>query len=239
MATVSKCLRRLRRYVFRESQLDMLIPPEIVNDRFSEVIRQYAAEPDVRLVLEIGSSSGDGSTAALVSALAPKDVKDLYCIELSKPRFAELVARYSDLTWVHCYNLPSVPLEAMPTIADVAKFYKENPSSPLRRSKLTEVQRWLRQDLEYLQRNTWPLTGIDAARRDAKVSSFDLVLIDGSEFTGEVEWTKLYGASYVLLDDTLTYKNLSNLRRLSADPNYRLLIEDRSCRNGFAVFKRV
>jgi hypothetical protein len=79
--------------------------------------------------------------------------------------------------------------------------------------------------------------GIDVARRDAGVLLFDLVLIDGSEFTGEPELDELYGAKYILLDDTMTFKNWVNYERLSKDSNYELIEEDQSCRNGFAAFK--
>ncbi len=48
------------------SGLDRLIPPEISNDRFYRAIERVAATPGVRTILEIGSSSGAGSTEAWV-----------------------------------------------------------------------------------------------------------------------------------------------------------------------------
>ena len=236
MPTLSRLVQRLRRTILHQSQLDMVIPPEIVDDAFSLTIKHLVAQPDVRMVLEIGSSSGAGSTASIVAAMESKPSKALYCIELSEPRFRKLSARYKHLPWVHCLNLPSVPLDKMPTPGDVAAFYAAHPTSPIHRSKLAEVQRWLQQDIEYLQRSEWEGTGIEVARRSAGIDTFDLVLIDGSEFSGEAELSELYGARYVLLDDTLTYKNSANVARLSADPKYKLHVEDKSCRNGFAAF---
>jgi hypothetical protein len=49
----------------------------------------------------------------------------------------------------------------------------------------------------------------------------------------------VYGARYVVLDDTKTMKNLENYERLRADPDYRLIEEDPDLRNGFAAFERV
>ena len=65
------------------------------------------------------------------------------------------------------------------------------------------------------------------------------MLIDGSEFTGRAELDEVIGARFLLLDDTLTYKNYDNVRRLEADERYRLVEADRCVRNGFAIFERV
>ena len=65
------------------------------------------------------------------------------------------------------------------------------------------------------------------------------MLIDGSEFTGRAELDEVYGARYVVLDDTQTFKNLDNYERLRADPAYRLIDEAPALRNGFAAFERV
>ena len=237
-ASMSALQRRLRNIVLRQSELDMVIPPEVVNDDFSQVIVEIAARDDVRTALEIGSSNGAGSTASLVAGLQPKQDKRLHCLELSIPRFEQLTARYADLSWVHCHNLPSVSLDKMPTADDVATFHANHPESPMHQVRLPEVLRWLRQDVEYVQRLGATETGITTARQDAGVDVFDLVLIDGSEFTGSAELDELYGARYVLLDDTTTYKNWSNMQRLSADPEYLLLAESPTCRNGFAAFQR-
>ncbi|MBW4431333.1 MAG: hypothetical protein KME28_06295 [Pelatocladus maniniholoensis HA4357-MV3] len=43
-------------------ELNRLIPPEIKNDEFYATIQIIAREEDIKTVLEIGSSSGEGST---------------------------------------------------------------------------------------------------------------------------------------------------------------------------------
>jgi len=216
----------------------MVIPPEVINDSFYEAIRHFVAQAEVGVVLEIGSSDGSGSTQAIVEAMTDKNVKELHCLELSKPRFQVLAERYSDMPWVHCWNLPSIERHRMPTKSDVASFYHTELDSPIRQNRLNEVQRWLRQDIRYIDRNAWRETGINAAKKSADVDLFDLVLIDGSEFTGEAELDELYGATFILLDDVRTYKNLASYRRLNADPDYKLVAQDLRCRNGFAVFRR-
>ena len=66
---------------------------------------------------------------------------------------------------------------------------------------------------------------------------FDLVLIDGSEFTGEEELRLVYGSRWITLDDVRTYKNWQNREILKADPAYRLWAENLSLRHGFSIFR--
>lgn len=51
------------------SELNKLIAPEIKNDEFYIAINKIARQEDIKTVLEIGSSSGEGSTEAFVSTL--------------------------------------------------------------------------------------------------------------------------------------------------------------------------
>jgi hypothetical protein len=234
-------LRRLK-LRFRRlegSELDRPIAPEITGDRMSELLMELAARPEVRTILEIGASSGAGSTAALVAAGRQRvQPPTLHCIEVSEVRFARLTERYRDLPWVVCHRLSSVPLESFPTPAEVTRFHRERRSG-LHRLPLEEILRWLDQDLAYLRQHRLSGHGIRAIRAAHGVDRFDLVLIDGSEFTGPAELDELYGARYVVLDDTTTLKNLDNRERLVADPKYRLIEEDAGLRNGFAAFERV
>lgn len=68
---------------------------------------------------------------------------------------------------------------------------------------------------------------------------FDLVLIDGSEFTGTAEMNDIYGAKIICLDDINAYKCYEARQRLLNDSAYELLAENRLLRNGFSIFYRV
>ena len=61
-----KPLARVRRHEVQETKLEQLIPAEITDDVFSQVIEDVASTEGVHEILEIGSSGGDGSTAAWV-----------------------------------------------------------------------------------------------------------------------------------------------------------------------------
>jgi len=236
--TIRTGARKLRRKLNLSSDYDSTIPPEIFDDEFYEVIRSLAREAPIKTVLEIGSSNGEGSTTAFVHGLRDNpNHPQLFCMEVSTPRFQELTARYGREPRVKCYNLTSVPLDRFPNEADVIDFYKSRESK-LNRVPLHEVLRWLRQDVRYIGRLGPNTNGIQMIKEENGIDRFGMVLIDGSEFTGGAELDEVYGADYILLDDIGTYKNLGNYERLSLDPAYHVVASNAELRNGYAVFER-
>ncbi|MCB9030193.1 MAG: hypothetical protein H6619_04015, partial [Deltaproteobacteria bacterium] len=220
------------------SELDKIIPPEIVNDEFYQVIRSLAENEDLKHVLEIGSSAGEGSTRAFVEGLSKNASNpNLYCLEVSKPRHEALAKTYQSFPFVKCYHASSVPLDSFPSPEEVRDFYYEQ-NTVLNQYPLSQVLGWRDQDIEYIERNLAPQNGIELIKQDNGIDYFDLVLIDGSEFTGVAELEAVYGARLILLDDINAYKNFENLTALKADPNYELIHENRAIRNGYAVFAR-
>ncbi len=221
------------------SELDHLIPPEIKGDPFAQIIEEVAFTSGVHEILEIGSSAGDGSTEAWVrGARRNPTLPRLHCIEVSVERHAALVTRWSNEDFVHCYNVSSIPLERFPSFEDVETFYRDVPSR-LRNFPLEMVLGWLQQDIDYLSDHSLSCPGIAQIKQQHGIDTFDAVLIDGSEFTGSAELDEVYGARFILLDDTETFKNWESTRRLEADSRYRLFQRDPSTRNGFAVFERL
>lgn len=220
------------------SDLDRLIRPEIRDDRFWSWIERVAATPGVRHILEIGASSGAGSTEALVAgALRNPRRPTVHCLEVSGPRYQALVQRHGHRDFVRCYNLSSVPLDAFPSPEEIDAF-RRRVWTRFRLIRRATVLRWLRQDMQYLREHGLSGHGIRRVRELNDIVQFDAVLIDGSEFTGPRELDEVYGASYLLLDDVQTYKNHDNARRLDQDPAYRRLVRRRWPRNGFAVYRR-
>jgi hypothetical protein len=221
------------------SALDRIISPEIRNDRFSRAIADIAATAGVREILEIGSSSGEGSTEAWIAgALANPERPRIHCIEVSVARYRALAERVKDLPFVRPYNVSSVELSRFPTSDEVERFYRD-VRSKLRRTPLETVLAWLEQDVAYVDGHGLSSNGIRDIMHSNEIAAFDAVLIDGSEFTGTPELEDVYGARFLLLDDTRTFKNWENCRRLESDPLYRRTHSGRWTRNGFAVFERV
>lgn len=221
------------------SELNHVIPPEIKEDKLYYLIQELARTERVSTVLEIGSSTGEGSTEAFVNGLSenPHGAPRLFCMEVSKSRYAELARRYADKPFVHCYNTSSVPLIGFPTPEEVAEFYHTTKTA-LNDYPLEQVLRWLTKDIDYVWRSGADEDGIERIKRENAIDCFDMVLIDGSEFTGKFELDKVYGSRIILLDDINGYKNYYNYKRLINDPIYSLIAEDGKLRNGYAIFKR-
>lgn len=222
----------------KKSELDDLIHPEIKDDKLYYTIERLARKENLKTILEIGSSAGAGSTEAFVAGLRQNRNKPtLFCMEISKPRFAELQKRYDSAPNVKCYNLSSIPLEKFPTEQDIRSFYF-NTKTALNNYPIERVLGWLRQDIEYMKRTGLCSNGIQKIKEENNIQNFDMVLIDGSEFAGIAELNEIYGAKFILLDDINGFKNYNNYKRLMKDPYYDLVTEDWELRNGFAVFAR-
>lgn len=221
------------------SGLNQIIPPEIKNDEFDQAIQFFSQLPDIKTVLEIGSSSGEGSTSAFVKGLLKNpNQPTLFCLEVSQTRFRELQNRYANYDFVKCYNLSSVGRDQFPDREQITNFY-QNTQTALNHYPLAEVLRWLEQDIEYVKNAGVGDRGIAKIKAENQIDYFDLVLIDGSEFTGNLEFEEIYGAKYILLDDINTFKNYQNHQKLINDRNYKLVCRNTSLRHGYAVFKKI
>jgi hypothetical protein len=221
------------------TELHELIPGEITDDEFSRLIEGVAATEGVREILEIGSSTGEGSTAAWIRGALRNPIRPrLHCMEVSVERYRALANRWGGYPFVRCYNLSTVPLEQFASADEVGEFYRNEPSR-LRDFRLETVLGWRDQDLEYVRKHELSSAGIAEIKRLNGIDTFDAVLIDGSEFTGRAELEEVHGARFLLLDDTETFKNWANSRVLAVDVAYRLIRADPSVRNGFAVFEKV
>lgn len=221
------------------AELNRLLSPEIKDDEFYAAIEQVAREEDIRTVLDIGASSGQGSTEAFVNGLQKNpNQPTLFCIEVSRPRFRELQKQYAEHPFVKCYNVSSVALEQFSDAEKVICFYKNTPST-LNNFPLEKVLDWLRRDVKTINDSGVASNGIKQIKQENKIDFFDVVLIDGSEFTGNAEFTEIYGAKIILLDDIKAFKNYENHQRLLTDENYVLVKQNISLRNGYSMFKRI
>jgi hypothetical protein len=253
--------RRIRRIskVFLEKMLvpdregiehyDKVLPAEVLGDDFYLSLKELASASELTKILEIGSSSGEGSTRALVEGVLLRDSSDdvsIFCLEISKIRYENLISAYKDFQFVNIFRLSSVGLESFPSLNELRDFYRNVPSN-LNNHTFDEVASWLRKDIEYLslhnkelsnQLSTHGLNGIEYLKQEFGISSFDLVVIDGGEFLGWAEYELVRGSKYICLDDINTFKCRKAYDHLSADPDYLLYGENWHIRNGWAIFER-
>ncbi len=218
--------------------LDTLITPEVFQDEFYEAIVNLARSAPIDTVLEIGSSSGGGSTLAWVEGLRrnPRHPK-LYCMEVSRVRWGALKDRWEGEGFVECFLGSSVRPDQFPTAAQVEHFLK-TVDGPLREYPVEQVLGWLEEDLAYIKKENVSCGCIAEIKRARGIEHFGAVLIDGSEFTGDAELDEVYGAEFILLDDTQTYKCHSARQRLLHDPGYEMIADNPTLRHGYSIFQR-
>lgn len=222
------------------SNLETQISPEIVNDEFSFLLREISLKDDVKTVLEIGTGSGDGSTSAIVEGLDKNTNEDkrFFTIEISKERAANAEKKYLLKQYMRVLCGCSVMVSEYMNDKDVTDFYKSRKSA-LNDYPLAMVLGWKKEEIDYINTNQSSENLIERVKEDYEIPYFDLVLIDGSEFTGKAELNHVIGAKYIALDDINAAKNSYNYELLRmAGSQYMPLVENWSLRNGFAIFKK-
>ncbi len=222
---------------------DSIIPPEVSDDAFYHALVQCATRSDIKTILEIGSSSGEGSTEAFVKAIRRRPDRDkvkLFCMEISQMRFKKLAAKYKNDTFVKPYRLSSVRINQFPSRDEVISFHQNPQINPNAQNFPIELLlSWREQDLAYICESGLDACGVDVIKKEEGIEFFDMVLIDGSEFTGSAEFSMLLGAKIIALDDINSFKCYFAHKFLSENPKYKLIAKDVTLRNGFAIFERV
>lgn len=221
------------------SKLETQILPEIVNDELFDTLESLASQADIKTVLEIGTGSGEGSTLAIFKGLSRNKNKNIsfHTIEISKQRAESVIERYKGSWFMHVHVGCSVSLDDYATDSQIEKFYNSKKTA-LNKYPLELVLGWKKEELDYITENNVECGIINKIEAESKVKNFDMVLIDGSEFTGHAELKMLIGAKYIVLDDINAFKNNDNYNLLAASKQYSLIKENWTLRNGFAVFKK-
>jgi hypothetical protein len=218
--------------------LDTIIDPEVrVNTpSYEAIINVIQKVPTIRTILEIGASSGDGSTEALIKGVlySGRDVR-LASIEVSRGRHQNLSRRYQQFSWFHPYNVSSLPISSFPskqevrdTIPRCKVFAGTSPDT---------IIGWYDNDIQYVNEQQISQHGIEQIKKEFGVDVFDMCMIDGSEFLGNKEFEVLQGSQVYVLDDIYAYKNhFSHLHMLS-NPSYKLYSLEEN-RGGTSIFVR-
>lgn len=213
---------------------DGVAPVEVVcGDGLYEEIVRISARADTLSVLEVGCSDGQGSTAAIVTGfgLRRREYAEprLYCIDSSRARAAACRERYKKLPNVHVLCGLSCGAGDVAGEEEIRAYKGPYPTSLL----LTWRSGWDR----YIE-ETRPCMDMIATAIALNGGPFDVVVLDGGEFSARYELDRVYGARWIVLDDTQAFKNAGNYARLLADRTYTLVSCDPGRRNGWAIFGR-
>lgn len=196
---------------------------------------QLASTQNVQHVLEVGSSSGDGSTRILAKAIADSEAK-LYCLEAQPDRFETLQALYQENDQVITFPYLSVYPPEFPDLESIVAHWKQGKSI-LKKYPLEKINQWY-QGEQALVNQSPEVSGIAHIKKKYGISDFDLVLLDGAEFLGEQDYEAVKGSKILVLDDIMSYKNQAIFEKLCADPDYYLLYTFNRWGHGCASFKR-
>jgi hypothetical protein len=214
-----------------------IIPAEIKNDElYNRIINTILLfNEEIETVLEVGASSGDGSTEAIVRAMSQLEDKELYTLEVDLARFAALQERYKDLDWVIPVNKSAVHLNEYPTKGQVEDFYN-TIKTQLNQYPIEFVLSWYDTEIEKVEYLGDKIGGIDQIKKDNNIENFDMVILDGSPFTGYQEFLKIVGAKIIVLDDIIDIKHHFTQLALRENEEYECIFCNAALRNGYAIW---
>jgi hypothetical protein len=212
-----------------------------------DTLVDLASRPDVRTVIEIGSTDGRGSTMALREGLEKNphfpSVR-LYCLEAVKQMFDVLAKTAAP--YMRCYRVCSTPPELHYSDDEIERFFLEDwPKAPFETPAQRQDPAWHKRERDrytaYFLKHRLPLDGVAMVKLHNKLERFDLALVDGGTYSGRADVAAVYGARYLVLDDIHTLKCKWVFEELSVDPQYELIMH-KPCTEahfGYAAFERV
>lgn len=187
-----------------------------MGSELGNIIYEYAKNVKYKTYLEIGTWNGEGSTRCFIEGLTERSDDYSFISLESCPNFhSQAVAFNKD------YISEKIKLLHGRIVED-EELIKSNLS-------LTEAS-WLIDDQKNYTtcRNIW----------DEIPHSYDVVLLDGGEFSTLSEFNKLKSSvSVFLLDDTNALKNKEVIEILNESAEWKIEFSS-SDRNGLAVYKR-
>ena len=155
--------------------------------------------------------------------------KTLYTIEANPLRYKNLVERHKGLDWVKPLNGSSVNIEEYMSEENVKLFHKNIPTQ-LNEYSLETVLSWYEDELLSIAKWQIPTSLMDTIEKP------DMVLLDGSPFTGYAEYQKVCDSKIIVLDDILDIKHYHSHQALKRNPDYECLFCNLSLRNGYSIW---
>lgn len=208
-----------------------------LSGRIGRMLYSLASRDDVRRCLEVGTSNGEGSTLCLATGLV-QGAGTLTTIEADAEmhKAASRFYRHRKLPVDLVHGATLVPEDYLPYEAylpriELAQYEREAPGTH---------RRWYDAELHL---------AASAPRRDllrdmlAQGARFDLVLLDGGEFSSSAELELLEPAidGWLVLDDTnpvRSIKNAENRERVLASSDWEVLVDEQDDRCGWLAAKR-
>ena len=193
-----------------------------INDdnALSTWIRDVCRDENNKVFLEVGTWNGLGSTRVFVDALKGRTDTTFYSLECNSEKSAHARKFYEGVANVHILNEILVEL----TPEQVYEVFPEAKDDP-------EFNRW----------NTVDIENMKGCAVFSSADRFDVVLLDGGEFTTWHEFQHIKDkCRYLLLDDTNANKCKKIVEEVKAHPEtWKILGEEQSVRNGVMMLQRL
>ena len=196
---------------------------QICNDPFSNEIIKYASNLEYKTFLEIGTWNGLGSTMAFSNGFRNRmDDYIFYSLECNVDKCMDAIKLYSDNNKIHILN--EVIWNEEPS--DFYKIFPQCLSDAIYRH-------WNEVDIINMKKCNLFLN------RPNLPSIFDVILLDGGEFTTYYEFQLLKDRCKILmLDDVNVDKCAKIVEEIRADPSWRIL-KRVNVRNGYLIAERL
>jgi hypothetical protein len=196
---------------------------QICNDSFSNEIIKFSQDLSNKSFLEIGTWNGLGSTKYFIDELSKRnDNYVFYSLECNsdKAKEAQLLYKNNDCNKIKILN--EVIWNKEPD--DFYEIFPECLSSDL-------YKKWNDVDIINMKK-----CNIFLERNDLP-NIFDVLLLDGGEFTTYYEFQLLKNrCKYLLLDDINVAKCTKIVEEIKNEPEkWKIIIENTNIRNGFMV----
>ena len=193
---------------------------QVHDDCLAEWITSLCNDPENKTFLEVGTWNGLGSTRVFVDALKERTDTTFYSLECNSEKSAHARKFYEGVANVHILNEILVEL----TPEQVYEVFPEAKDDP-------ELNRW----------NTVDIENMKECAVFSSADRFDVVLLDGGEFTTWHEFQHIKDkCRYLLLDDTNANKCKKIVEEVKAHPEtWKIVGEEQSVRNGVMMLQRL
>ena len=184
-----------------------------------EKICKLSKQEGVDYILEIGTWNGLGSTKCIIDGIKESDsVKKGMSIDCNLKRCEEALG-----------NLVPIPKGFVIKQGTIVDSVELEPL--LKQLTCPKFIKWLQEDLKNIRTS--------ANVFDELPMVIDLCIIDGGEFSGALEFAKLWKrCRYIILDDTNTFKHSQSRKYILQHPDvFNIIIDERKERNGFLICK--
>lgn len=196
---------------------------QISNDKLSSIIYQLSSNRNIKTYLEIGTWNGLGSTKAFVDGFKKRtDDYIFYSLECNKDKSLFAKNLYKNNNKINILN--EVIWNETPD-----NFYKIFPQCLSNKM----YKQWNDVDIINMKKCNKFLDRKDLPK------IFDVILLDGGEFTTYHEFQLLKDrCRLLLLDDTNTDKCKLIVKEIKESNNW-IILKEENLRNGFLIAKKI